>query len=94
MPLTRLDREPLSIFDHSIEFWMLDGTEEVRCLVASTFLDEIAEGVPGSDQDRIDCFYEHRDRIETIAGNKFDAGLIEDGFVRVTTDDLASGAFG
>ena len=94
MPLTRTDREPNSIFDDSIEFWMADGLKEVRCLVARTFLDEIDEGKAVDTQARIDRFYDHRDRIETIASSKYDEGLVEGGFVKLSTDDLISGQFG
>ena len=74
MPLKATDEPGYWDFkSSSVVFWMVDGTQRVRCVVTlealETFdpkLDRLGGAAP------LRCFDQHRDRIETVASAKFD----------------------
>ena len=86
MPLTRgriigYDDERLAF-----GFTMLDGGETVDCQISDAAMDELA-GVRGSPSTaRQGQFLEHRDAIEKIASDFFDAGRkVKGSVVRIFT---------
>ena len=87
MPLVR-DREhfEFSAFE-GVYFWMRDRTNYVLCKVSHEALrDRCARDGRGTSL--TDTFVRHRQRIETIAGAKYDEGHEPNDLVIVLSRDL------
>ncbi|MFC2248799.1 DUF1488 family protein [Labrys portucalensis] len=89
MPLTPTDEIPFEVFERdSLQFWMQDGRERVRCLVSRAYLDDLGPGMTNNVADLIARFDQHRAFFESMASRKYDAGMIEDGYVMITNRDF------
>jgi hypothetical protein len=89
MPLT-----PSRILGYDAErmvfrFSMLDGGEEVECLISAAAIDELVGGPRGSYVDRETQFAQLRETIESLASAKFDTGTIVRGSIlRIFAKDI------
>jgi hypothetical protein len=68
-------------------FRMSDGAKIVRCMVEAAALDtsEARRGATPAD-----VFRELRQRIQQVASDKYEAGLLQHGIVVVTRADVAA----
>ena len=66
-------REPAQNFAGGIRFTMMDGPTLVICWVSREALGRLSRGNI-CQQDPMVCFERHRDRIEQLARQRYDAG--------------------
>jgi hypothetical protein len=92
MPLTPDPNEQYSNVDlFSIRFPMFDGTTQVICVVTSEALQDLAALDDAADTHvtRIEELFEiYRSEVEQIASDKYDAGDLTNGEVRVVNSDV------
>jgi len=88
MPLLR-DQEEFKFERHEgVYFWMKDGAAQILCKVSHEALrDRSARDGDGGSLP--DTFVRHRQRIETIAGEKYELGHRPNGMVLVLSKDLS-----
>jgi Protein of unknown function (DUF1488) len=87
MPLVR-DREQFEFerFE-GVYFWMRDRANHVLCKVSHEALRD-RNACDGGNADLADTFVRHRQRIEMIAGQKYDEGYRENDLILVLSKDL------
>jgi Protein of unknown function (DUF1488) len=87
MPLIRdHDQFEFERFE-GVYFWMRDEADQILCKVSHEALrDRSAQD--GEKASLPDTFVRHRQRIETIAGEKYDEGHRPNGLVLVLSKDL------
>ena len=88
MPLLR-DQELFKFERHEgVYFWMKDGTTQILCKVSHEALrDRSARDGDGGSLP--DTFVRHRQRIETIAGEKYELGHRPNDLVLILSKDLS-----
>ena len=89
MPLTRGKVQGYDLERLAFRFSMLNGRETVECQISDAAMDELA-GVRGTlSTARQAQFLAHRDAIEKIASDLFDAGpSIKSAAVRIFTKHI------
>jgi len=65
--------EPAQHFAGGIQFTMMDGPRRIICWVNREALHRLKGRDPG-EQDPMECFEQHRLKIEQLAGQKYDGG--------------------
>ena len=89
MPLTRGKVQGYDLERLAFRFSMLNGSETVECQISDAAMDELA-GVRGTlSTARQAQFLAHRDAIEKIASDLFDAGpTIKSAAIRIFTKHI------
>ena len=91
MPLTTDPQQRFANYDvFSIRFPMFDGTKQVTCLVTSEALQDLAAPDGRHLEPIEELFRSYRSQVEQIASDKYDAGYLTEGQVRVVTSDVKS----
>jgi hypothetical protein len=86
MPLKSSGPNGWVSFEIGVKLVMLDESgRTVLIAVDSDVLDFFENPILDDD---VACFKRHRDKIERVASALYDAGLIEDGRIRVMYSDL------
>jgi hypothetical protein len=86
MPLRSSGPDGWVSFAIGVKLVMLDERDKtVLIAIDSDVLDFFESPIPDDD---VACFKRHRGKIERVASALYDAGLVEDGGVRVTYGDL------
>src|ERR671930_482728 len=87
MPLVR-DREQFEFerFE-GVYFWMRDRANHVLCKVSHKALRD-RSACDGGNASLADTFVRHRQRIEMIAGKKYDKGYRENDLILVLSKEL------
>ena len=87
MPLVR-DQEQFEFMNfEGIYFWMRDRENQVLCKVSHEALRD-RSAHDGENASLPDTFIRHRQRIETIAGAKYDKGYRVNDLIFVLSNDL------
>ena len=87
MPLIRdLEQFQFERFE-GVYFLMTDGTGQILCKVSHEALRD-RSARDGEDASLPDTFVRHRQRIETIAGEKYEQGHRPNGLILVLSRDL------
>ncbi len=87
MPLIR-DQEHFELTRYEgIYFWMRDSANQVLCKVSHEALRD-RSAHDGENADLSDTFIRHRERIEMIAGTKYDKGYRKNELVIVLSCEL------
>jgi hypothetical protein len=71
-----------------VYFWMRDGANDVLCKVSHEALRD-SSARDGENASLPDTFVRHRQRIEIIAGEKYDEGHRANGLILILSKDLA-----
>jgi len=71
-----------------VYFWMKDGTVHILCMVSHEALRD-RSALDGEDASLPDTFERHRQRIETLAGAKYEQGHKPNDLVVVLSKDLS-----
>jgi hypothetical protein len=73
----------------NIYFWMLNGTQRVRCAVTLLALEKLQPNLQRGVAEQMRCFIANRARIERAASREFDKQYFQaDGTIMVRAEDI------
>lgn len=73
----------------TVDFTMLNGTEQVTCGISAAAMDDLEGTDNVTAEQRITQFHRLRDRIETLASRKFCSNILEaNSTVLVKSEDI------